>query len=91
MRLAAEGETSLPARIERLEFLGSEVILFCRLNAIGETVLAKLAPADAAGLAAGMTVALSFQPDKAMVFAADGRRLRTSALPADTAREKAHG
>ncbi|MBW9051427.1 ABC transporter ATP-binding protein [Rhizobium mesosinicum] len=91
VRLEAEGETSLSARIERLEFLGSEVILFCRLNAIGETVLAKLAPDDAAGLAAGMAVALSFEPDKAMVFAADGRRLRTSVVPADAAREKAHG
>jgi len=91
VRLAAEGQTSLPGRIERMEFLGSEVILFCRLNAIGETVLAKLTPADAAGLSAGMPVALSFQPDKAMVFAPDGRRLRTAALPADTSREKAHG
>ena len=91
VRLAGEGETSLSARIERLEFLGSEVILFCRLNAIGETVLVKLAPADAAGVSAGMAIALSFPPDKAMVFAADGRRLRTSALPADAAREKAHG
>jgi multiple sugar transport system ATP-binding protein len=91
VRLAGEGETSLSARIERMEFLGSEVILFCRLNAIGQTVLAKLAPDDAAGLVAGMAIALSFQPDKAMVFAADGRRLRTSALPADASREKAHG
>jgi multiple sugar transport system ATP-binding protein len=91
VRLAADGQTALPARIERMEFLGSEVILFCRLNAIGETVLAKLAPAEAAGLAAGMAVALSFQPDKAMVFAPDGRRLRAAALPADVAREKAHG
>lgn len=91
VHLAGEGETSLSARIERLEFLGSEVILFCRLNAIGETVLAKLAPANAAGLAAGMAVALSFQPDKAMVFAADGHRLRTTAISADAAKEKAHG
>ncbi len=91
VRLAADGQTALPARIERMEFLGSEVILFCRLNAIGETVLAKLAPAEAAGLAAGMAVALSFQPDKAMVFAPDGGRLRAAALPADVAREKAHG
>jgi multiple sugar transport system ATP-binding protein len=91
VRLAADGQTALPARIERMEFLGSEVILFCRLNAIGETVLAKLAPAEAAGLAAGMAVALSFQPDKAMVFAPDGHRLRAAALPGDAAREKAHG
>jgi len=91
VRLAADGQTSLPARIERMEFLGSEVILFCRLDAIGETVLAKLAPADTAGLSADMGVSLSFQPDKALVFAPDGRRLRTSALTADASREKAHG
>ncbi|GAA3100254.1 ABC transporter ATP-binding protein [Rhizobium viscosum] len=91
VRLAADDGSSLPACIERMEFLGSEVILFCRLNAIGEIVLAKLAPAEAAGLAAGMTVALSFAPDKAMVFAPDGRRLRASAVLADAGREKAHG
>jgi len=54
-------------------------------------VLAKLAPADTAGLSADMGVSLSFQPDKALVFAPDGRRLRTSALTADASREKAHG
>ncbi|MBB3593914.1 multiple sugar transport system ATP-binding protein [Rhizobium sp. BK529] len=91
MRLAADGEISLPARIERMEFLGFEVILFCRLNAIGEIVLAKLAPTEAAGLAAGTAVGLSFAPDKAMVFAADGRRLPAAAVAANASREKAHG
>jgi multiple sugar transport system ATP-binding protein len=91
VRLAGDRPGALSGRIERMEFLGSEVILFCRLDAIGEAVVAKVAPAEAAGLAAGVPVALSFAPDKALVFAPDGRRLRAAAIGTDAARKKAHG
>ena len=76
---------------ERMEFLGSEVILHARLDAIGETMIVKLTPAEATGLAAGTPVALTLAPEQAMVFAEDGRRLRTSPLTVDATREKAHG
>ncbi|KQV70228.1 ABC transporter ATP-binding protein [Rhizobium sp. Root1220] len=81
----------LAAHVERIEFLGSEVILYCRLDAIGEIMIAKLSPAEAAGVASGMPVALSLAPDKAMVFADDGRRLKTVPVAADKMMEKAHG
>jgi multiple sugar transport system ATP-binding protein len=83
-------EDGLAARIERIEFLGSEVIVYCRLNAIGETVIAKLSPAEATGLVAGMPVALRLSPERAMVFAEDGSRLRAAPVPAE-ARERTHG
>jgi multiple sugar transport system ATP-binding protein len=91
VRLADNRQDALAAHIERMEFLGSEVILHSKLDAIGETMVAKLAPADAAGLTAGMPVALALSPEQAMVFAEDGCRLRARPVGADAAWEKAHG
>ena len=51
--VATAGRTRLAARVERIEFLGSEVIVYCQLDAIGESMIAKLTPAEAAGVAAG--------------------------------------
>jgi multiple sugar transport system ATP-binding protein len=91
VRLSEKREDALAARVERIEFLGSEVILYSRLDAIGETIIAKLSPADAAGIASGSPVWLTLSPDRALVFAEDGRRLCAEAIFVDTAREKAHG
>ncbi|MGV1789969.1 ABC transporter ATP-binding protein [Rhizobium sp. A37_96] len=89
--LAQGRQDAIAARIERMEFLGSEVILHARLDAIGETMIVKLTPAEAAGLSAGTPVALTLAPEQAMVFAEDGSRLRTVPLTVDATREKAHG
>ncbi|MEZ2131598.1 MULTISPECIES: ABC transporter ATP-binding protein [unclassified Sinorhizobium] len=91
VQLADSRQDGLAAHIERMEFLGSEVILHCRLDAIGGTIVARVAPSETRGLAAGMPIALALSPDRAMVFSEDGRRLRTSLSSADAAREKAHG
>ncbi|MCM2474324.1 ABC transporter ATP-binding protein [Rhizobium sp. CG5] len=89
VHLRADGQGALPAKVERLEFLGSEVIVFARLSAIGDPVLAKVAPAAARGLADGQPISLDFDPARVMLFAADGRRL--AAEPVSTAREMVHG
>ncbi|NTJ65637.1 ABC transporter ATP-binding protein [Agrobacterium rhizogenes] len=89
--LTQNRQDALAAHIERMEFLGSEVILYAKLDAIGETMVVKLAPAEVAGLSAGMPVALTLEPEQAMVFAEDGRRLRASPTTVDATREKAHG
>jgi len=86
-----DGQRGLPARIDRVEFLGSEIILYCRLDAIGETVIAKLSPSEGAGLTAGMPVRLDFAADRLFVFAEDGRRLPSLPVSADVALETAHG
>ncbi|QND48426.1 ABC transporter ATP-binding protein [Rhizobium lusitanum] len=91
VRLADSRQNALAAHIERMEFLGSEVILHAKLDAIGESIVAKLTPADASGLSAGMPVALTLAPGQAMVFAENGRRLRTTPVTVDAGREKAHG
>ena len=91
VQLSQDRQDALAAHIERMEFLGSEVILYAKLDAIGETMVVKLAPAEVAGLSAGMPVALTLAAERAMVFAEDGRRLRASPTTVDATREKAHG
>ena len=90
VRLLAEGQGALAARVERLEFLGSEVIVFAKLAAIGETMLAKVAPGDARGLVAGQAIGLDMDPAHVMLFAADGHRLPAAPVPA-VLRETANG
>jgi multiple sugar transport system ATP-binding protein len=84
-------QDALAAHVERIEFLGSEVILYCKLDAIGEIMIAKLTPTEAAGVGAGMPVALTLSPERAMVFAEDGRRLHATPVAIDAGRIKAHG
>ncbi|MBB3393667.1 ABC transporter ATP-binding protein [Rhizobium sp. BK068] len=85
------GESGLPARIERVEFLGSEIIIYSRLEAIGETMIAKIPPVEGAGLAAGMPVRLHVAGEHVLVFGADGARLQAAPLTTSVAREAAHG
>lgn len=77
VRLASQSRDTMAATVERLEFLGSEVILFARLDGMGETVVVKLTPSDAANLGPGRPVHLAIQPDKALLFGADGERVTT--------------
>ncbi|QKC82959.1 ABC transporter ATP-binding protein [Mesorhizobium sp. NZP2077] len=76
VKLSPNGRSGLAARIDRLEFLGSEVIAHCRLDASGDSVIAKLAPHEARDLIAGMPVGVLLPPEQAMVFGPEGKRLR---------------
>ncbi|MEI9414883.1 ABC transporter ATP-binding protein [Mesorhizobium sp. Cs1321R2N1] len=83
VKLSPSGRSGLAGRIERLEFLGSEVVAYCRLDATGDIIIAKLAPHEAKDLIAGMPAGVLLSPEQAMVFGPEGRRLRTaSAAPA---------
>lgn len=77
LSLTSQSRDTMAATVERLEFLGSEVILFARLNGMGETVVVKLTPYQAVDLATGKPVHLAIQPDKAMLFAKSGERVAT--------------
>ncbi|MGE7368143.1 ABC transporter ATP-binding protein [Neorhizobium sp. NPDC001467] len=90
LSIADLGTPGLPAHIERLEFLGSEVIVYTKLDAIGESMVVKLAPSEAKGLVAGKPVTLVPQGERLMVFGADGARLRAD-LTFTTQLERAHG
>ncbi|TDK39657.1 ABC transporter ATP-binding protein [Rhizobium deserti] len=85
------GDTGLPARIERLEFLGSEIIVYARLDAIGDTMIAKISPAEGAGLVSGMPVRLQVAAEHLFVFAADGQRMPSFPLTTGAVREAVHG
>ncbi|MFB9952369.1 ABC transporter ATP-binding protein [Rhizobium puerariae] len=91
VHVSRSGQHGLPGRIDRIEFLGSEIILYCRLDAIGETMIARLAPAEGAGLASGMPVRLDFPAERLFAFAADGHRLASTPVSSDAVLETAHG
>jgi multiple sugar transport system ATP-binding protein len=78
VRLGPAGEGNLPARVERLEFLGSEVVVFAKLAAMDGIVVAKIPPAEAIGLAAGQRVDLRLDPDAILLFDDHGDRLPAS-------------
>ncbi|MCD2180566.1 ABC transporter ATP-binding protein [Rhizobium sp. GN54] len=89
--VSRQGNEGLPARVERLEFLGSEIIVTCRLDAIGETMVAKVTPADGAGLSAGAPVRLEADPRHIFVFSKDGGRLAAAPVSDAVVREALHG
>jgi len=91
VRLRPRTDGILRARIERTEFLGSEVIVHARLDAIGETIVARMAPADAATLSTGMPVSVEIEPSRMMLFATTGERLRAKTVAITSSRERAHG
>jgi multiple sugar transport system ATP-binding protein len=91
VQVSRSGETGLPAHVDRVEFLGSEIIVYCRLDAIGETMIAKVTPTEGAGLVSGVPVRLSASAAHIFVFGADGGRLASAPLAENAVREAAHG
>ncbi len=90
IRLSARPDGILKARVERTEFLGSEVIVHARLDAMGE-IVAKVAPAEAATLAPGRPVSVEIEPNRVMLFATTGERLQAKTIAAASTLEKIHG
>ncbi|NRP74668.1 Trehalose import ATP-binding protein SugC [Ensifer psoraleae] len=91
VRLSARVDGILRARVERTEFLGSEVIVHARLDALGEAIVAKATPAEAAKLSPGMPVSVDLDPDRVMLFAPRGERLPARTVAVASTLEKAHG
>ncbi|EHS49094.1 ABC transporter related protein [Rhizobium sp. PDO1-076] len=92
VRLAEAGEGGVPARVERLEFLGSEVVVFTKLAAMDAVVVAKIAPADAIGLKPGQPIDLNLDPDAILLFDEQGERLPASVATVSALRSEAlHG
>jgi multiple sugar transport system ATP-binding protein len=91
VRLSGNPDGILKARVERTEFLGSEVIVHTRLDAIGEAIIAKVTPAEASMLSDGMPVSVEIEPDRAMLFAPTGKRLQARTVAVASTLEKAHG
>ncbi|MGE6781942.1 ABC transporter ATP-binding protein [Ensifer adhaerens] len=81
----------LTGRVERMEFLGSEVIVHARLDAIGDVVTAKSAPSEAAALSLGQPVDVEIMPERAMLFDGDGARLPAEPVAIAASLERIHG
>ncbi|THF48334.1 ABC transporter ATP-binding protein [Allorhizobium terrae] len=78
--VGAESGDTLPARVERLEFLGSEVVVYARLAAIAELVVAKISPQQSASIRIGSTIGLTLPSDKIFLFGEDGARMKIEAV-----------
>ena len=77
LRLRTPGINTLDAVVERLEILGAEVRL-ARPDGATAASVAKLTPAEAAGIPPGDRVALGFARN-VLIFATDGQRIRQTA------------
>ena len=81
----------LSARVERMEFLGSEVIVHARLDAIGEVITSKATPSEAAAWTVGQPVDVEIMPERTMLFDEQGVRLLVEPVAAAAALEKIDG
>ncbi len=68
-----------------------EIIVYSRLDAIGETMIAKVSPSEGTGLAAGMPIHLHVAGEHVLVFGADGARQPATPWTTAVAPEAAHG
>ncbi len=68
----AEG---IPAVVSRLEFLGSEVIVFAQVAGCAPGITVKAAPSDVRHITSGAPVRLHVEPDACLVFGGDGTRI----------------
>ncbi len=75
LRLVSCG--SLPAVVEHLEFLGSEVLLHARCGA--SPIVVRLSVAEADGVRTGEAIRLTADWRSVLLFAGDGTRLRSQA------------
>lgn len=91
VRVRADNGGMLRARVERMEFLGSEVIVHTRLDAIGGAVTIKSTPSEAASLSTGMPVGVDVTPECVMLFGQDGERLAAKPIGMMTVLEAANG
>ncbi|WP_313590547.1 ABC transporter ATP-binding protein [Agrobacterium cavarae] len=90
LRVSPPNPSGVAAHVERLEFLGSEVIVYMVIDGLNQPIVAKLTPAEAKGISASMPVSILAEPCRALLFAQDGKRLSSQPVTAD-ALEVAHG
>jgi len=78
VKLGDPGQAGLGASVRRVEFLGSETLVFLELAWGGASVVAKLAPAEATAFGPGQAITLAVTSSDVLVFGADGARLPLS-------------
>ncbi|WP_134496158.1 ABC transporter ATP-binding protein [Microvirga pakistanensis] len=78
IRLSAPEQAGLAASVRRIEFLGSETLVFLELAGGGASLVAKLAPSEATAFAPGQAVTVMAASRDVLVFGGDGARLSVS-------------
>ncbi|TCQ80957.1 carbohydrate ABC transporter ATP-binding protein (CUT1 family) [Ochrobactrum sp. BH3] len=80
-RIVPHDKTGISATVSRIEFLGSEVLIYMKAPGTSQELTAKLDPAKAQHIITGLPVGLHFDAANAYLFGEDGLRLRQ---PADS-------
>lgn len=75
-KVTHEVETGIAGIISRIEFLGSEVLVYVHAKGSSNELAVKLTPEETKELTTGMPIGLKFEADKAHIFGEDGLRLR---------------
>ncbi len=84
--LAAEPRPwSLPVRLDRIEFLGAEVLVHCRAEAVADPLIARMPPAAAEALRPHETLHATADDAALLVFGRQGNRVARIAAATRTA------
>jgi multiple sugar transport system ATP-binding protein len=78
IKLGGPGQAGLGASVRRIEFLGSETLVFLELAGGGTSLVAKLAPTEATAFSFGQAVTITVASGDVLVFGANGARLSVS-------------
>ena len=90
LRVFPRGAAGLAAQVERMEFLGSEVIVYMQLEGTNQPMVAKVTPSEGGALYPRMPVSIEADADRVMVFAKAGARLPAQMIASDVL-ERVHG
>jgi len=78
-QLKPHDKSGIAGTVSRIEFLGSEVLVYLKAPGAAHDLTVKLAPEEARDIAVGLPVGLHFDASHAYLFGEDGLRLRQPA------------
>ena len=78
-QLKPHDKTGISGTVSRIEFLGSEVLVYLKAPGASQDLTVKLAPEEARDIVVGLPVGLHFDASNAYLFTDDGLRLRQPA------------
>mgnify|MGYP002349142545 CR=1 FL=1 len=78
-QLKPHDKTGISGTVSRIEFLGSEVLVYLKAPGASHDLTVKLSPEEARDIVVGLPVGLHFDASNAYLFGEDGLRLRQPA------------
>lgn len=76
LKLVPHDKNAIAGTVSRVEFLGSEVLVYVKAAGASDELTVKLDPAEARDIVDGLPVGLHFAAEHALLFGEDGLRLR---------------